>query len=286
MTVINNHFNTQGTLGCNETDVAYTMMQILSILAYLHYEGYVHRDIKPENFLIADEELFPIKLASLSTVTEADNQIIKGMVGTYLYMAPEIILEQVYGKGVDIWSAGIIMYILLKGTHPFIDLRKKDLAPGFYMKEMKQLVLNGNVNIIDKTKALTKEAQMLLGRLLEVDPRKRISADEALRDPWIVNNCAIRRQRYITEIKENLLSRKDLHEVLTNVISVACAPNLKIMILDRMCSECKYARENGYPEVNKELKSLYKSIFYFVDNHGYGFLSKKELIGCTLGNYY
>lgn len=287
MTLINSHFDNEGRTGCSEFDVAYIIMQVLSVLAYLHHKGYVHRDVKPENFVVVEDDLLPIKLVSLSTVAEVGSSGVKGTVGTYLYMAPEVVLGRFYGKNVDVWSAGIIAYMLLTGSHPLVDLRAKSHAADSYREEMKQFVMSEKTSLVNRgrleVRTITKEGQNFLERLLEIDPRKRISAADALKDPWIVTYCRLRRKEKIIEIEQELLHRKDLREVLMNIISVACAPNFKIMLLDRMCSQSKFARENGYPEVNRDAINLYREIFYLVNAGGVGCLSKSELAGRNLG---
>eukprot|EP00826_Nyctotherus_ovalis_P028035 TRINITY_DN2202_c0_g3_i3.p1 TRINITY_DN2202_c0_g3~~TRINITY_DN2202_c0_g3_i3.p1 ORF type:complete len:290 (-),score=108.68 TRINITY_DN2202_c0_g3_i3:568-1437(-) len=287
MSDMNDHFGDKEFTGYDEIDVAYIMRQIFSVLAYIHYEGYVHRDVKPENFVVTNDQLLPIKLASLATVVKREGTYgLKGVVGTYLYMAPEMLMEKSYDKGVDMWSAGIIMYMLLTGTHPLVAIREQEESADMYKTLIKRTLINDNTVVVDMSKSevrlLKKEIRNLLNQLLELDPKKRITAERALKDPWIVKSGGIKRQKNILNIEKLIRKRQDLHDVLMNVISVICAPVLKVMLLDRMCNHCKYARHNGYPEVSKDLEKLYRMLFYLIDDDGTGFLSKNEILSCTL----
>lgn len=284
---MNEHFNAKEFAGYDEIDVAYIMRQIFSTLAYIHYEGYTHRDIKPENFVITYDQRLPVKLASLATVIKREGTYgLAGLVGTYLYMAPEMLMGKNYDKEVDMWSAGIIMYMLLTGKHPLINIMEEKENADVYKTLIKRALLSDNSTVVDMNKSevrlMKKEIKTLLNQLLELDPKKRITAERALKDPWIVKSGGVKRQNNILTIEKFIRKRKDLHEVLMNVVSVICAPVLKVMLLDRMCNHCKYARENGYPEVSKDLEELYRMLFYLIDDDGKGFLSKSEILSCIL----
>ena len=116
--VINDEFS--------ETEIAVIFKQILSGLAYLHSHNIVHRDLKLENILISDteisnkqEKLFDIKIIDFGTAKIFDpNQKNKAIVGSSLYIAPEV-LEKKYGQECDLWSAGVILYMFIVGHAPF-----------------------------------------------------------------------------------------------------------------------------------------------------------------------
>ncbi len=286
MADMNERFKTATGSAYNEFDVALIMQQIFSLLSYLHYYRYVHRDIKPEHFLLSSDTTLPdtLRLCSLSTVASlAECDSLKGIVGTYLYMAPEMISGKNYDTAVDVWAAGVIMYMLLTGEHPLIDLESRDRRTTNY-KEMilKTLQEEGLQTIDDKkpeVKLLKKNTRILLESLLEIDPKKRITAERALRDPWLCACVKAKKEEYITRIEDRLRSTEDLHEILMSIISTICAPTLKILLLDRMCNPCEYARKGGYPEVTSTTRDLYRNLFFVIDRNGNGFLSKEEILG-------
>ena len=164
----------------NESKAAYIMRQILSALNYLHSFGIVHRDIKPENMLVeqnSDKDLINIKLIDFGTcnyVTEKKNLTLK--VGSPYYIAPEV-LKKNYNKKCDIWSAGVILYVMLIGKLPFHGKNTEDLF--------------GNIKkgVFDKSSeewnAISQNAKDLILKMLEYNQEKRFSAQECLDHPWI-----------------------------------------------------------------------------------------------------
>ncbi len=164
----------------NESKAAYIMRQILSALNYLHSFGIVHRDIKPENLLVeksSDKDSINIKLIDFGTsnyVTEKKNLTLK--VGSPYYIAPEV-LKKNYNKKCDIWSAGIILYIMLIGKLPF------------HGKNTEELFNNIKKGVFDKTceewNSISNSAKDLILKMLEYNPEKRFSAQECLDHTWI-----------------------------------------------------------------------------------------------------
>ena len=122
--------NAQNNKMYTEKDAAKMMKQILEAVNYLHYHNVCHRDLKPENILLSSmEENSQLKLIDfgLSKVVKSVDDIIKGKeVGTLYYMAPEVILGD-YNEKCDVWSCGVILYIMLSGNPPFYDNDKEKL---------------------------------------------------------------------------------------------------------------------------------------------------------------
>ena len=150
----------------------------------MHMNNIVHRDLKPENVLFeSDEPDADLKLVDfgLSTkVMDSEEYYLQSKVGTPLYVAPEVLLGK-YNEKCDIWSLGVIMYILLSGAPPFT----ADTA-----KEILQLIKIGDVKYEeDVWPAVSKEGKDLIKKMLCYDQEKRISAKKALEHKWFKTFC-------------------------------------------------------------------------------------------------
>ncbi|BAT74989.1 CDPK-related kinase [Vigna angularis] len=164
----------------SEDDAKAVMVQILNVVAFCHLQGVVHRDLKPENFLYTkkDEssELKAIDFG-LSDFVRPDERL-NDIVGSAYYVAPEV-LHRSYSTEADVWSIGVIAYILLCGSRPFWARTESGIF---------RAVLKADPSF-DETPwpSLSSEAKDFVKRLLNKDPRKRISAAQALSHPWIRN---------------------------------------------------------------------------------------------------
>jgi serine/threonine protein kinase len=144
----------------------------------MHKKGVMHRDIKPENILIdslRDDEV-SIKLADFGFATyfreKADL-----MLGSPLYMAPEVINREAYSSKVDIWSAGVVIYIMLSGKPPFIAKTKEAIYKAIKKKE---------VEFPDSEWAnISAEAKDFMKKALVKDPNQRTNIDNLLNHPWL-----------------------------------------------------------------------------------------------------
>lgn len=155
--------------------------QILEATLYLHKLGIMHRDIKPENILLADRFDIPsVKIADFGLSKLAgpnDLQILA--CGTLGYVAPEVLSQSGYNNKVDLWSIGIIAYLLLRGRLPFDHKEKQVLI---------DLTLRGNVSFEEPYwRAFTPFAIDFLKCLIERNPESRMSCEEALSHQWIKN---------------------------------------------------------------------------------------------------
>lgn len=164
----------------NENDAAVIMKQILSVVCYIHSKNIVHRDLKPENILLETSKKgdLSIKIIDFGTSNYYEkNKKLSLKVGTPYYIAPEV-LKKDYNNKCDIWSCGVIMYVLLAGSPPFDG--PDDIA-------IMEKVKNGKYNFNGKEwNNISKEAKSLIDKMLTYDYKKRIAAEETLKDPWIV----------------------------------------------------------------------------------------------------
>ena len=166
----------------SEKEASLLLGKVLSAVEYLHNSRICHRDIKPENIMFSKKDDFAsIKIIDFGLSAQHFNYLYNNeYCGTYLYMAPEQIEKKLYYYSVDIWSIGILMFMLLNnGKHPFYQKgdTREDLA-----KKIKE----GKLHFINK---LSYMAKNLLYKLCEPNPSWRYSADLAIKHPWITRNA-------------------------------------------------------------------------------------------------
>ncbi len=162
----------------NEEDCRTIIGRLADAIAYLHKIGIVHRDIKPENILISTDnpnDPWNIKVSDFGLATSTNAcAMMDNIVGTPLYMAPEIVKNSGYSAQCDVWSIGILMYLLLCG----------------YTKEVEtdliKMIQRSDITYPEKYWSdIPESAKHLVDMMLRIDPAKRISANEILRHPWI-----------------------------------------------------------------------------------------------------
>ncbi|KAI8896361.1 kinase-like domain-containing protein [Globomyces pollinis-pini] len=164
-----------------EPEVARIVKTILDVIQYLHREGIVHRDLKPENLLISsaspDAEI-KISDFGLSKIY-CEVELMRTACGTPGYVAPEVLRRQGYGKEVDLWSLGVITYILLCGYPPFYDQRNAQLF---------RKIMSGRYTFDERWWGnVSDQAKDFISKLLVVDITERYTADQALAHPFIAS---------------------------------------------------------------------------------------------------
>ena len=163
----------------NEILTAWYMRQILSAVSYCHSMNIIHRDLKPENILIVKRVkngFHPIKIIDFGTAKVFQKEKSEHLlIGSAYYIAPEV-LSRNYSELCDLWSCGVIMYILLTGRPPFNGINEEEI-----MKKIKE----GNYDLSKYPWGIISEdAKNLVKGLLQIDPKKRYSAQEALNHKW------------------------------------------------------------------------------------------------------
>ncbi|CAI0435493.1 unnamed protein product [Linum tenue] len=162
----------------SEKEAARVIRQIVNVVHVCHFMGVMHRDLKPENFLLASrEDDAPIKATDFGlSVFIEEGKVYKELVGSAYYVAPEV-LRRSYGKEIDVWSAGVILYILLSGFPPFWAETEKGIFDA---------ILETNLDLQSTPwPKISDSAKDLISKMLARDPRKRITAAQALEHPWL-----------------------------------------------------------------------------------------------------
>jgi len=169
----------------SEKDAAHIIAQVVSAVEYLHENGIAHRDLKPENLLSAgdeDEEIVKIADFGFSKNFGEDGEKLMTSCGSPGYVAPEILTAESYDKSVDMWSVGVIIYILLSGYPPFY----ADSAPALFKKIM-DVKYDFDDSVWDD---ISDSAKDLIRNLLVKDPAKRFTAKQCLQHPWVSGSAA------------------------------------------------------------------------------------------------
>ncbi|XP_007665603.1 calcium/calmodulin-dependent protein kinase type 1 isoform X2 [Ornithorhynchus anatinus] len=188
-----------------ERDASRLIRQVLDAVKYLHDMGIVHRDLKPENLLyysLEEDSKIMISDFGLSKM-ESSGSVLSTACGTPGYVAPEVLAQKPYSKAVDCWSIGVIAYILLCGYPPFYDENDAKLFEQILKAEYE----------FDSPywDAISDSAKDFIQHLMEKDPGKRFTCEQALQHPWIAGDTALDKnihQSVSEQIKKNFAKSK------------------------------------------------------------------------------
>ncbi|XP_028459890.1 calcium/calmodulin-dependent protein kinase type II delta chain isoform X5 [Perca flavescens] len=210
----------------SEADASHCINQILESVSHIHQHDIVHRDLKPENLLLASKmKGAAVKLADfgLAIEVQGDQQAWFGFAGTPGYLSPEVLRKDPYGKPVDIWACGVILYILLVGYPPFWDEDQHKLY---------QQIKAGAYDFPSpEWDTVTPEAKNLINQMLTINPAKRITADQAIMHPWICQRSTVASMMHRQETVE-CLRKFNARRKLKGAI-------LTTMLVTRNFSACK-----------------------------------------------
>uniref|UniRef100_A0A672ZEB4 calcium/calmodulin-dependent protein kinase n=1 Tax=Sphaeramia orbicularis TaxID=375764 RepID=A0A672ZEB4_9TELE len=205
----------------SEADASHCIHQILESVSYTHQHDIVHRDLKPENLLLASKcKNAAVKLADfgLAIEVQGDQQAWFGFAGTPGYLSPEVLRKEAYGKPVDIWACGVILYILLVGYPPFWDEDQHKLY---------QQIKAGAYDFPSpEWDTVTPEAKNLINQMLTINPAKRITAQEALKHPWVCQRSTVASMMHRQETVE-CLKKFNARRKLKEVICFVCVHSLQ-----------------------------------------------------------
>ncbi|XP_039528925.1 calcium/calmodulin-dependent protein kinase type II subunit gamma isoform X14 [Pimephales promelas] len=201
----------------SEADASHCINQILESVCHIHQHDIVHRDLKPENLLLASKmKGAAVKLADfgLAIEVQGDQQAWFGFAGTPGYLSPEVLRKDPYGKPVDIWACGVILYILLVGYPPFWDEDQHKLY---------QQIKAGAYDFPSpEWDTVTPEAKNLINQMLTINPAKRITADQAIKHPWICQRSTVasmmHRQETVECLRKFNARRKLKGAILTTML--------------------------------------------------------------------
>ena len=242
----------------NEALAGWYMRQILSAVSYCHKLKIIHRDLKPENILIYEKNkngFNTIKIIDFGTALIFNNNINdKSLTGSVYYICPEVLSKnRKYTEKCDVWSCGIIMYILLTGLPPF---------NGENDEEIMAKIINGRFDMEKYPwPIISAQAKDLIKKLLEFDSMKRISAEEALQHPWFES------EQVKSNDNEGLFKIKNPNKLLNNLINYKSDNILR-------CTIIAYLVHN-----NIQLNQVHEAIKLFnkIDRNGDGQISREEL---------
>jgi len=164
----------------SEPEAAAVFSPLISSIGYCHRVGIAHRDIKPDNILF--DSRGNLKLGDFGSAEwfgMNERGMMSGVVGTPYYVAPEVLSGREYNEKVDIWSAGVILYVMLAGVPPFYGETPADTF---------EAVLRGNLRFPPKNfRSVSPEAKDLLRKMLCKDVSRRFSAEQVQRHPWVIS---------------------------------------------------------------------------------------------------
>lgn len=230
-----------------ESQASELIRQVLSALVYCHEKGVSHRDLKPENILLMEtNENLSIKLADFGNSIEFNKESkLSGCFGSAYYIAPEV-FENSYNENCDIWSVGIIMYILLTGRPPYASKNNLDLLEAAQFSPFRLTQ--------ELSKSVSVEAKSLIKEMVKINNKQRISAKNALLHPWItkfVSNKSTGSELILNNLKE-----------FNNQSKLKEAVNIFITSQISSYEDLKY----------------YKSCFEAIDKNHDGRITKDELV--------
>ncbi|KAG5283148.1 hypothetical protein AALO_G00038850 [Alosa alosa] len=183
----------------SEAVASHYMRQILEALRYCHDNNVIHRDVKPHCVLLASKEnSAPVKLGGFGVAIQLGESglVAGGRVGTPHFMAPEVVKREPYGKPVDVWGCGVILFILLSGCLPFYGTKER-LFEG---------IIKGKYKVMNPRQwsHISESAKDLVRRMLMLDPAERITVYEALNHPWLKERDRYAYKIHLPETVEQL----------------------------------------------------------------------------------
>ncbi|XP_015193532.1 serine/threonine-protein kinase 33 isoform X2 [Lepisosteus oculatus] len=245
-----------------ENETRHIICSLAGAIAYLHKKDIVHRDLKLENILVksnhndnGNEMMLNIKVTDFGLAVQkggvGSENMLQATCGTPVYMAPEVINAHDYSQQCDVWSIGVIMYMLLCGDPPFMATSEERLF---------ELIKKGGLHFTDPVwKTISDGAKNVLQCLMKVDPAHRLTANELLDNPWITGDTSTpARPSNVLEMMKQFRDDPDdidngsLEDDL-NGLSLKSSQEDAFQPRDVIDQRCSSAGSNGASDLNVEM---------------------------------
>ena len=266
-----------------EIEASSIIRQLLVGVNYLHQKSIVHRDLKPENILF-DNNMVKIIDFGAATRLKKGKRLSK-LTGTFYYIAPEV-LERCYNEKCDIWSIGVILYILLSGVTPF---------SGKTQSRVMEKIIRGEYRLdTPELKDVSTEAKKFIASLMQMNVKSRLSAEEALNSPWLLSLSSpkpiIHDSCVFFNLQNTNLRRKVLRFIYLYMIVHVLPPKktLKLQLIFLECDEdcdgliSKDELLNSLKKINLSFtnKEITNIINNLTENESGGLSYSEFLLGC------
>lgn len=275
----------------SEMEAAYISGKLLSAIKYMHDHGIVHRDLKFENIIFeSPHPKAEIKVIDFGLSKKFGNQATGVMhegVGTLYSMSPQV-LQGVYTSQADLWSSGVIVYMLLSSHRPFYSKKRKVM-----IDKIMRCDYNFSKSYWDP---ISKEAKDMITNLLVMDPKKRMDATKALKHVWLSKEFKLSdrkpEQTTADAVQDNLMNYKDVHALKKIALNVIAHKSSTDDILElRKCFDQYDAANNGTISYDEFMAALQqknypeekvKEMFNSMDVNKNGVIMYTEFIAATL----
>ena len=257
--------------GLDENKSFILFIQVVNAVYFLHENDLIHRDIKPENILIFENDI--VKLCDFGWCVKLEGQQRETFCGTTEYMSPELVKNQGYGKEIDVWSLGILLYEMIHGYSPF-----RPNKPHFNEKDVMENIINHNINFAKK---VSDECKKLIYGLLDPNINKRYKVEDIFNSEFVKRYeniqeggkmININEKNYINQNKINNINYSPQFE-MNNNINIHMSMDMKNYIYNIQIPESKKiyndnikARNQSFPKVNK---GIYSNYINSANNNGF-----------------
>ena len=257
--------------GLNENKCFSLFIQVVNAVYFLHENDLIHRDIKPENILIFENDI--VKLCDFGWCVKLEGQQRETFCGTTEYMSPELVKNQGYGKEIDVWSLGILLYEMIHGYSPF-----RPNKPHFNEKDVMINIINHNINF---SKKVSDECKKLIYGLLDPNINKRYKVEDIYNSEFVKRYENIQAEgKTINNNEKSYINQNQINNIIyspqfemNNNINIHMSMDMKNYFYNIQIPETKKlyndnikARNQSFPKVNKG--GVYPNYINSINNNG------------------